>query len=214
MCRKPSPSQLMSCRRVRVLGLPSASHSRDGKSVRVAAIPSHVAAAVRAKAERFVLILELPCTFWRRSMLTEFPDVTNPKDRLGLAKPPLHLIPPAAEILEAEVMGLGARKYGVFGSSAECVLRVAESWTCRCDWGLGNTSSRSQEPTCPRAYCTNGTRLVAGLKSVEDRSRRLEAAARRLKCWVRFGFSLHGTGLTAAGAEADAGINNQRQSPR
>jgi hypothetical protein len=35
----------------------------------------------------------------------------NPKDRLGQAKPPLHLIPPAAEILEAVVMGLGARKY-------------------------------------------------------------------------------------------------------
>lgn len=42
------------------------------------------------------------------------PDGTseNPKDRIGEAKPPLHLIPPAAEILEAVVMGLGARKYG------------------------------------------------------------------------------------------------------
>lgn len=38
----------------------------------------------------------------------------NPKDRIGEAKPPLHLIPPAAEILEAVVMGLGARKYGPF----------------------------------------------------------------------------------------------------
>ena len=38
----------------------------------------------------------------------------NPKDRIGAGKPPLHLIPPAAEILEAVVMGLGARKYGSF----------------------------------------------------------------------------------------------------
>lgn len=38
----------------------------------------------------------------------------NPKDRIGAHKPPLHLIPPAAEILEAVVMGLGAKKYGPF----------------------------------------------------------------------------------------------------
>ena len=38
----------------------------------------------------------------------------NPKDRVGAGKPPLHLIPPAAEILEAIVMGLGARKYGEY----------------------------------------------------------------------------------------------------
>ena len=56
-------------------------------------------------------------------MVTEFdlprifqPDATseNPKDRIGETKPPLHLIPPAAEILEAVVMGLGAKKYGPF----------------------------------------------------------------------------------------------------
>ena len=38
----------------------------------------------------------------------------NPKDRASAAKPPLHLIPPAAEILEAVVMGLGARKNGPY----------------------------------------------------------------------------------------------------
>lgn len=38
----------------------------------------------------------------------------NPKDRIGERKPPLHLIPPAAEIVEAVVMGLGARKYGPY----------------------------------------------------------------------------------------------------
>lgn len=41
-------------------------------------------------------------------------DSGNPKDRVGARKPPLHLIPPAAEILEAVVMGLGAKKYGPF----------------------------------------------------------------------------------------------------
>ena len=39
-------------------------------------------------------------------------EAENPKDRVGDTKPPLHLIPPSAEILEAVVMGLGARKYG------------------------------------------------------------------------------------------------------
>ena len=39
-------------------------------------------------------------------------DGENPKDRVGVRKPPLHLIPPAAEILESIVMGLGAKKYG------------------------------------------------------------------------------------------------------
>lgn len=41
-------------------------------------------------------------------------DDENPKDRIGSAKPPLHLIPPAAEIAEAVVMGLGAAKYRPF----------------------------------------------------------------------------------------------------
>lgn len=38
----------------------------------------------------------------------------NPKDRVGANKPPLHLIPPAAEITESMVMALGAKKYGAF----------------------------------------------------------------------------------------------------
>lgn len=39
-------------------------------------------------------------------------EAENPKDRIGITKPPLHLIPPSAETLEAVVLGLGARKYG------------------------------------------------------------------------------------------------------
>jgi hypothetical protein len=42
------------------------------------------------------------------------PDDENPKDRVGVRKPPLHLIPPSAEILESVVMALGAKKYGAF----------------------------------------------------------------------------------------------------
>ncbi|MBS0210421.1 MAG: hypothetical protein JSS27_15870 [Planctomycetes bacterium] len=44
----------------------------------------------------------------------KFPTGENPKDRLGIRKPPLHLIPPAAEILEGAAMALGAQKYGAF----------------------------------------------------------------------------------------------------
>ena len=46
--------------------------------------------------------------------LTPGSQTANPKDRIGDTKPPLHLIPPTAEILEAVVMGLGARKYGPY----------------------------------------------------------------------------------------------------
>jgi hypothetical protein len=45
----------------------------------------------------------------------------NPKDREGAKKPPLHLIPSAAEITEAVVMGLGAEKYGPFNWRSEKV---------------------------------------------------------------------------------------------
>ncbi len=44
----------------------------------------------------------------------EEPDDSNPKDRIGSLKPPLHLIPAAAEIAESIAMALGARKYGAF----------------------------------------------------------------------------------------------------
>lgn len=52
-------------------------------------------------------------------MTREYPrlaggDGENPKDRIGVRKPPLHLIPPAAEVLESVVMALGAKKYGAF----------------------------------------------------------------------------------------------------
>lgn len=39
-------------------------------------------------------------------------DGENPKDRVGVRKPPLCLVPQSANILEAVVLGLGARKYG------------------------------------------------------------------------------------------------------
>jgi hypothetical protein len=43
-----------------------------------------------------------------------FPDPANPKDALGLKKTPLRLFPAAAMIRGAEVMALGAEKYGEF----------------------------------------------------------------------------------------------------
>ena len=41
-------------------------------------------------------------------------DGSNPKDRIGLTKPPLRLIPAPALIKMAMVMGLGASKYGPY----------------------------------------------------------------------------------------------------
>jgi hypothetical protein len=39
---------------------------------------------------------------------------TNPKTAFGVQKAPLHLIPPAALLAVAGVMGLGAKKYGAY----------------------------------------------------------------------------------------------------
>jgi hypothetical protein len=39
-------------------------------------------------------------------------DITNPKDAIGQHKPPLCLVPASANILEATVFALGAKKYG------------------------------------------------------------------------------------------------------
>jgi len=44
---------------------------------------------------------------------SEAPD-SNPKTAFGIQKTPLHLVPPPALIAEAEVFGLGARKYGPY----------------------------------------------------------------------------------------------------
>lgn len=41
-------------------------------------------------------------------------EAINPKDRFGLKKPPLHLIPAVAELHEAMAFGDGARKYGPY----------------------------------------------------------------------------------------------------
>lgn len=41
-------------------------------------------------------------------------DTTNPKDRIGQSKPPLHLVPQSATIRRAQAFADGARKYGPF----------------------------------------------------------------------------------------------------
>lgn len=43
----------------------------------------------------------------------DLPD-TNPKTRYGVQKAPMHLIPPPALLAEADVFGLGAKKYGPY----------------------------------------------------------------------------------------------------
>lgn len=51
-------------------------------------------------------------------------DGTNPKDRIGLTKPPLRLVPPAALIYMSRVMGLGADKYGPYNWREKAVRRT------------------------------------------------------------------------------------------
>lgn len=44
----------------------------------------------------------------------EIDEKSNPKDCIGSRKPPLDLIPASADIMESQVLALGARKYGKF----------------------------------------------------------------------------------------------------
>lgn len=50
-------------------------------------------------------------------------DDTNPKDRLGVKKPPLSLVPMVAVILESLAFAEGARKYGEFNWRRKKVKR-------------------------------------------------------------------------------------------
>lgn len=56
---------------------------------------------------------------------------SNPKDKVGQTKPPLHLIPPAASIEEAMAMGLGAKKYGPYNWRAQSVLASVYVAACK-----------------------------------------------------------------------------------
>jgi hypothetical protein len=47
-------------------------------------------------------------------MRSENVGTTNPKDLVGRLKPPMHLIPPVANVLESLVFGLGEVKYGPY----------------------------------------------------------------------------------------------------
>jgi hypothetical protein len=49
----------------------------------------------------------------------------NPKDLEGQRKPPLHLIPASAQILESLVLKYGAAKYGAFNWRSE-TIRASE----------------------------------------------------------------------------------------
>lgn len=42
------------------------------------------------------------------------PEGVNPKDRLGVLKPLLHLVPPALALWVSQVFGFSARKYGPY----------------------------------------------------------------------------------------------------
>jgi hypothetical protein len=60
--------------------------------------------------------MEVMADIWRDSEAVDwegYPD-DNPKTAFGAQKTPLHLIPPPALLAEAEVFGLGAKKYGAY----------------------------------------------------------------------------------------------------
>lgn len=56
---------------------------------------------------------------------------TNPKDRFGRMKPPLHLIPSTAEIIESLAMADGARKYGPYNWRDKTVAATVYLAACK-----------------------------------------------------------------------------------
>lgn len=70
------------------------------------------------------------------------PKSTNPKDKIGRTKPPLHLIPPTAAVEESVVMGLGAEKYGEFNwreHSVAASVYIGAAYRHLASWYDGET---------------------------------------------------------------------------
>lgn len=66
---------------------------------------------------------------------------TNPKDKIGKTKPPLHLIPPSAEIAESMAFELGAAKYGLYnwrGATVAASVYMAAAKRHLAQWWDGN----------------------------------------------------------------------------
>lgn len=81
-------------------------------NARIVAITRFLAVAIQGKVEALMTDIPLNAPLPNERSTATAGMGENPKDRIGVRKPPLHLIPPAAEILESIVMGLGAKKYG------------------------------------------------------------------------------------------------------
>ncbi len=94
----------------------------------------------------------------------DHPD-SNPKTRYGVLKTPLHLIPPPALIAEAEVFGLGARKYGAYNwrehSVSASVYQAAAMRHLLAWWEGENTDAESGQSHLAHARACLGILLDA-----------------------------------------------------
>lgn len=79
---------------------------------------------------------------------TEIDDDANPKDKIGCKKPPLDLIPASADLMESQVLSLGASKYGRFnwrGTPVRASVYVAAMRRHLAQWLDGeNVDSESE----------------------------------------------------------------------
>lgn len=76
---------------------------------------------------------------------THTPRSTNPKDRIGITKPPLHLVPPVAIIHEAMAFKDGAEKYGPYnwrGESVSASVYIAATLRHIFSWNDGEAISQ------------------------------------------------------------------------
>lgn len=72
----------------------------------------------------------------------------NPKDLIGLTKPPLHLLPPAGLILTSLAMGDGSLKYGSYNWRSNHVLAsiyVAAAMRHIMSWFDGEENAEDSE---------------------------------------------------------------------
>lgn len=128
----------------------------------------------------------IPTTFPTLENTTKQETAQNPKDIAGSRKPPLHLVPPVANIHECMVLAYGAKKYGTFNWRDERIQLtryVAAAMRHLSAWTDGEDDDPdSKLPHLAHARATLGIMLdaISLGKSLDDRPR-AGAAAKTIK---------------------------------
>ena len=133
-------------------------------------------------------------------------DAANPKDLIGETKPPLHLVPEVANILEAEVMRLGAEKYGPYNwrsNNVKASVYISAARRHMASWFDGeDIDEQSRVSHLAHARACLGIMLdaIANGNLVDDRPAPGQSAAQ-----IQLLTSRHGSSELAERPGTDAG---------